>query len=80
MTFGVMRSLGMEGEGGVRPDPRPRKDGLCVVCRKKRVFAKNKLKGVDPKIYERDAFCSTDCCKVWHGVTTSGISTGKVAA
>lgn len=58
-----------------KPDPRVRKDGTCVVCKKERKMAvnalngtMNKLKGVSMKEYVDDPFCSTECCKEWHGV------------
>lgn len=46
-------------------DPPVRADGKCAVCGKKRkpersvTYAKNQA--------ERDPFCSTECCRVYHG-------------
>ena len=42
-----------------RPDPEPRKDGRCVVCKSPRPHL---------AVVQLDPFCSTNCCKLWHRV------------
>ena len=40
-------------------EPKPRKDGKCVVCRKK-ITAKSKYA-------DQDAFCAARCCRKYFG-------------
>ena len=40
-------------------EPKPRKDGTCVVCRKK-ITTKSKYA-------EQDAFCAARCCRSFFG-------------
>lgn len=47
----------------VKPDPRVRRDGLCVVCRQPRSPAQGRYAGVTAAL---DPFCSTACCKHYH--------------
>lgn len=47
----------------MKPDPKPRKDGLCVVCLRPRrvprgVWAREAA--------ELDSFCSNTCCRAYH--------------
>jgi hypothetical protein len=51
-----------------RPDPRPRKDNSCAHCRKPRKRPE-KLNYATAQDFERDSFCSAECCRAWHGVT-----------
>lgn len=49
-------------------EPRPRRDGKCVVCKKERpMFPEGDKRA---KIYrvDLDPFCSTQCCKKYYGV------------
>lgn len=47
----------------MRAEPKPRRDGLCIVCKKKK------------PVLALDAFCSTVCCRSYFGtaliITTS---------
>jgi hypothetical protein len=49
------------------PDPRRRRDGLCAHCRKpieiKAQRQPHRLEAL------RDPFCSSDCCRGWHGLS-----------
>jgi len=42
-----------------------RSDGKCVVCGKSRKTKRSKRYGKDAA--ERDPFCSTQCCRAYHG-------------
>jgi hypothetical protein len=48
-------------------DPPVRTDGRCVVCDKPRSPWRSKRYGKLEA--ERDPFCSSTCCRVWHGVS-----------
>lgn len=50
-------------------DPRPRRDGTCVVCRgeRKQPPPKSLLPNLAAEL-RRDPFCSTACCRAWNGV------------
>jgi hypothetical protein len=50
----------------VKRDPRVRKDGMCVVCRKPLVISPRK--GLNPALYI-DPFCSRACAGEWHKVS-----------
>lgn len=54
---------------GVKPDPPPRRDGRCRVCRGERKGPSKRAQKryVDIGHYELDPFCSTGCCREWHG-------------
>jgi len=52
------------GPGRVTDPPAP-SDGTCLVCGRERAVAK--LKPLYRRALERDPFCSTDCCRAWHG-------------
>ena len=41
------------------PEPKPRKDGRCVVC--------NKPITTKSRYTEQDAFCKASCCKEYFG-------------
>jgi hypothetical protein len=41
----------------MRPEPKPRRNGLCIVCKKRR------------PVLSLDAFCSTVCCRSYFGTT-----------
>lgn len=51
----------------MKKDPPVRKDGLCATCKKPRKEVKPQ-KGVDPKQYV-DPFCSSRCCRAYHGTS-----------
>lgn len=51
----------------MRPDPPIRKDGLCVVCWKPRKPERSAKYGQGEA--DLDPFCSSPCCRVWHGTT-----------
>lgn len=42
-----------------KSDPRVRKDGKCVVCKKARP---------DLAVFYDCPFCSATCCRLWHKV------------
>lgn len=52
----------------MKADPPVRADGRCARpgCGKPRKMPKAQ-KGIDPLAYERDPFCSTECCRRYHG-------------
>lgn len=52
----------------IRPDPPVRKDKKCVVCRGDRDPSRSRKYGQD--VAADDPFCSTACCKAWHGTST----------
>jgi hypothetical protein len=47
------------------PDPPIRKDSTCAVCLAPRKPERSKRYARDAA--ERDAFCSTNCCRKFHG-------------
>jgi hypothetical protein len=49
------------------PEPRVRRDGLCIVCRKPRVTPTPLQRGVPSFVYERDPFCSSVCARTFYG-------------
>jgi len=49
----------------VIPDPKVRKDGLCAQCKGPRTHAVWNKYSHDAAIL--DPFCSTNCCRVYHG-------------
>lgn len=53
----------------MKKDPRVRKDGLCAEpsCRKPRRITKQSRKYAGDAVV-LDPFCSTECCRKWHGV------------
>lgn len=51
-------------------DPPVREDGLCVVCLSERRPNRSAKYGRDEA--ERDPFCSTVCCRAWHGQQLTG--------
>lgn len=48
-----------------RHDPKPRKDGGCAECGKPRRPERSRRYAKQEA--ERDPFCSTECCRNWHG-------------
>jgi hypothetical protein len=44
-------------------EPRPRKDGTCLVCRKPRRLDQSRLYRVQALA---DSFCSRKCCEEWY--------------
>lgn len=54
----------------MRPEPAIREDGRCALdsCRKA-IKPPKRRRDVPARLYE-DPFCSTDCCKAFHGVAT----------
>lgn len=50
----------------LKRDPRPRKDGTCVVCKKQITISPRR--GLDPALYI-DPFCSGICARKWHKIT-----------
>jgi hypothetical protein len=51
-------------------DPPVRDDGRCAQCGKPRRPERSRSYG--GYAAEADAFCSTDCCRVWHGCEVGG--------
>jgi hypothetical protein len=51
----------------VRKEPKVRKDGKCVVCRKERRMPKTHHSSISMAVYELDPFCSSTCCRAWYG-------------
>lgn len=48
----------------VKSDPPVRPDGKCWICKGDR-----KVEGAYKTDAELDPFCSTDCCRDYHGVS-----------
>lgn len=48
-------------------DPRVRKDGKCVTCKKPKPVLKRSLRKYAGNQYDRDPFCSSRCCRRFHG-------------
>lgn len=75
----------MADSAATHRDPPVRADGKCVVCGGERVPPKGRRDNArhDKRIVARkpavdvaamvagDPFCSTDCCKKYHGVVTN---------
>ena len=53
---------------GVKPDPPVRADGRCAGpgCRKQRTVSEQARKYAGVQL-DLDPFCSTRCCRKWHG-------------
>lgn len=49
----------------MRADPPVRRDGRCAECREPRNPRANRYSGLAAQL---DPFCSTGCCKAWHGL------------
>lgn len=49
------------------PDPPVRRDSRCVVCGQRRKVVK--LKRLYRDAMATDPFCSSNCCRDWHGTT-----------
>lgn len=70
-----------DAKGGSMNDPEVRTDGLCVQCvgpRRKGV-KKHDLSTLERGHFRRlaehlaeDPFCSTECCRDWHGFVHAG--------
>lgn len=64
----------------MNPDPPVRSDGRCARpgCGKPRKMpASNAAKAyIDRRHYEADPWCSTDCCRTYHGVEMTVTRTG----
>jgi hypothetical protein len=54
----------------MRRDPPVRRDGRCAQCKGERATPKGRAYARTGEI-ERDPFCSTQCCKAYHGVKLS---------
>jgi hypothetical protein len=48
--------------------PLVRADGRCAQCLKPRKMPRAHHKSIDPAVYELDPFCSSSCCRIWHGL------------
>src|SRR5262245_48295450 len=53
----------------MRRDPRVRKDNLCVQCMKPRRTVTREMRQYAGDQIERDPFCSSTCCRAWHGTS-----------
>lgn len=49
----------------MRLDPPVRLDGRCVHCGGPRTVRQNRYSGLAAAL---DPFCSSACCRAWHGV------------
>lgn len=49
----------------MKADPPVRKDGRCAHCVGPRKAKPNRYSGLAATL---DPFCSTGCCRAWHGV------------
>jgi hypothetical protein len=49
----------------VRPDPPTPADGTCATCGRKRKVNRRSRYGLNEA--KHDPFCSTVCCREWHG-------------
>ena len=50
-------------------EPKRRRDGLCArypACKKPLKPPAARQRGVDPKVYEREPFCSRVCCELYY--------------
>ena len=56
------------------PEPKVRRDGLCLVCRKPLVTPKPLQRGVPAFVYERDPFCSAICSRKYYGTSLTAKS------
>ena len=52
----------------MKRDPKVRKDGRCARCRNPIVVAKHAMRYAGLQLLF-DPFCSTVCCREWHGAT-----------
>jgi len=52
-----------------KPEPRPRPDGRCALktCGKMRKLPANPGRHLKLAHYELDPFCSSTCCRIYHG-------------
>lgn len=62
----------------LRPDPPVRDDGLCAYdgCEKMRVVPKQTY--ATREEHEADPFCSTVCCRHYHGVEMGAEAPGEL--
>lgn len=54
------------------PDPPVRADGKCVVCGRGRKIKRSGKYGLDKngrRVAATDPFCSTQCCREYHGTS-----------
>ena len=58
----------------MKPDPIPRADGRCARAGCSKPIAIKRHAKVPPAAYAGEPFCSTECCKVYHGVELSTYS------
>jgi len=77
---------GAESGGGVemssvtiRDDPRLRRDGRCTRCKGERRGSSAKVhkRYIEIGHYELDPFCSTECCREWHGCVLPSTGSGS---
>jgi len=59
----------------MNPDPPVRPDNLCACGCGRPINVKYHPKADGPNIRTPEPFARTECCKTWHGVTTSTRST-----
>lgn len=59
---------------GLKLDPPSRPDGRCVVCRKERKVTEKARKYAGAQL-DMDPFCSTVCCRLWHGCELTNAGT-----
>jgi hypothetical protein len=57
----------------MNPDPPIRKDGLCACGCGRKVDVKYHSKAA-AAVRGPEPFATSNCCKAWHGVQTSGFS------
>lgn len=61
------------------PDPPRRPDNLCARpgCERELKPPAAKQKGVDPRQYASEPFCSATCCRIYHGLPTTQQGVGR---
>ena len=62
------------------PAPPVRADGRCAVCRGARNIRRSGKYGLDKhgrRIAASDPFCSTVCCRIYHGTSLIHRRTGR---
>jgi hypothetical protein len=51
-------------------EPKRRRDNRCARypdCKNMLYITAVRQKGVDPKVYDLEPFCSSACCRIWYG-------------
>ena len=63
------------GEGAREvTEPKPRRDGKCVVCKKERKITPQP--SVPVEVYLADPFCSSECARKFYGTSLPTAASG----